>query len=203
MHIQSSNLYSNVTTSTRINSSMYIRTSVFVSFETTFQFCSAMVCWPIIQHGVRIEAVFASLQQGEHMVESTAVSCIQSSHPDKYNNSANRIISKEEEREDIQGEILQSSSTVFPHTIHPSYKNYSVSTSHPATPSFHKVILHTELILPQEILQLQDSSHADQHKASSSNCPCVSKHFTWQNKAPGSPTAQAGFQQFYPAETAF
>ena len=36
------------------------------------------------------------------MVESTAVSCI---HPDKYNNSVDRIISKEEEREDIQGEI--------------------------------------------------------------------------------------------------
>ena len=51
------------------------------------------------------------------MVEPTAVSCIQSSHPDKYNNSMNRIISKEKEREDIQGEILQSSSTVvFPHS---------------------------------------------------------------------------------------
>ena len=34
---------------------LYIRTSVFVSFETT----------PIIQHGVRIEAVATSLQQGE------------------------------------------------------------------------------------------------------------------------------------------
>ena len=34
------------------------------------------------------------------MVESTAVSCIQSSHPDKNNNSVDRIISKEEERED-------------------------------------------------------------------------------------------------------
>ena len=31
------------------------------------------------------------------MVECTAVSCI---HPDKYNNSVDRIISKEEERED-------------------------------------------------------------------------------------------------------
>ena len=31
------------------------------------------------------------------MVESTAVSCI---HPDKHNNSVDRIISKEEERED-------------------------------------------------------------------------------------------------------
>ena len=49
------------------------------------------------------------------MVESTAVSCI---HPD--NNSVDRIISKEEERKDIQGEILQSSSStvVFPHIIH-------------------------------------------------------------------------------------
>ena len=34
---------------------LYIRTSVFVSFETTFN----------IQHGVRIEAVATSLQQGE------------------------------------------------------------------------------------------------------------------------------------------
>ena len=41
------------------------------------------------------------------MVEST---CFQhtSSHPDKYNNSVDRIISKEEEREEIQGDILQS-----------------------------------------------------------------------------------------------
>ena len=46
----------------------------------------------------------------------------------KHNNSANRIISKEEEREDIQGEILQSSNTVFPHIIqHCSY----MQSSHP------------------------------------------------------------------------
>ena len=138
------------------------------------------------------------------MVESSSF-LHTSSHPDKYNNSANRIISKEEEREDIQGEILQSSSTVFPHTIHPFYKNYSVSTCNPATPSFHKLILHTELILPQEILQLQGSSHADQYKASSSDCPHASKHSTWQNKAPGSPTAfqahmaQADFQLIVPS----
>ena len=59
-------MYSNVTTSTRNKYlQVYIRTSSFVSFETT-----TLVCWPIMQHGVRIEAVFASLQQGEHMVES-------------------------------------------------------------------------------------------------------------------------------------
>ena len=60
-----------------------------------------------------------------------------SSHPDKYNNSANRIISKEEEREDIQGEIFQSSSsTVFPHIIH------STRTT----------------VFPHAIQQLQDNS---------------------------------------------
>ena len=61
-----SSMYSNVTTSTRNKYlQVYIRTSLFVSFETT-----TLVCWPIMQHGVRIEAVFASLQQGEHIVES-------------------------------------------------------------------------------------------------------------------------------------
>ena len=36
-----------------------------------------------------------------------------------------------------------------------------------------------ELILPQEILQLQGSSHADQYKASSSNCsPCLQASYT-------------------------
>ena len=53
---------------------------------------------PRMQHGVRIEAVFASLQQGEHMVESTC--SFQSSCRHSNNNSVNRIISKEEERED-------------------------------------------------------------------------------------------------------
>ena len=74
------------------------------------------------------------------MVESTAVSCIQSSHPDKNNNSVDRIISKEEEREDIQGEILQSIfeysgvSTILQDSFEYSVF-YSVSTRNPATPS--------------------------------------------------------------------
>ena len=61
------------------------------------------------------------------MVESRAVSCI---HPD--NNSVDRIISKEEEREDIQGEILQSSSStvVFPHSTKELHAIQQVS-SHP------------------------------------------------------------------------
>ena len=70
------------------------------------------------------------------MVEST---CFQhtSSHPDKYNNSVDRIISKEEEREDPR----RDTSVFFEYsgvsTYNPFYKNYSVSTCNPATPSFH------------------------------------------------------------------
>ena len=127
------------------------------------------------------------------MVEST---CFQhtSSHPDKYNNSVNRIISKEEEREDPRRDSsiylrvqwcfhIPTRTTVFLHAIQQL-----------------QVILHTELILLQEILQLQGSSRADQYKASSSDCSRVSKHSTRQNKAPSFPTvfqghtAQAGFQ---------
>ena len=111
-----------------------------------------------MQHGVRIEDVFASLLQGEHMVESTAVSCI---HPDKYNNSVDRIISKEEEREDPRRDssiyLRVQNTVVSPH----SYKNYSVFTRNPASFQSSRAILHTELILLQEILQLQGSSRAD------------------------------------------
>ena len=68
-----SSVFSNVTTSTRINifKCTYVHLCLF-PFETngTNAFQSTLVCWPIMQHGVRIEAVFASLQQGEHMVES-------------------------------------------------------------------------------------------------------------------------------------
>ena len=70
------------------------------------------------------------------MVEST---CFQhtSSHPDKYNNSVNRIISKEEEREDPRRDssiyLRIHNTVVFPH----STRTPSVSTRNPATPSFH------------------------------------------------------------------
>ena len=102
-----------------------------------------------MQHGVRIEAVFASLHQENIWSNPHA-----SSHPDKYNNSVDRIISKEEEREDPRRDSsiylrvqwcfhIPTRTTVFPHAIQQL-----------------QVILHTELILPQEILQLQGSSRA-------------------------------------------
>ena len=128
------------------------------------------------------------------MVEST---CFQhtSSHPDKNNNSVDRIISKEEEREDIQGEILQSifeysgvstflqelqclhtQSSKFP--VIPCYSTYRINSSTRNTT--------TTRLIPCRHLP--------------ATVPRVSKHSTRQNKAPGFPTAfqghtaQAGFQ---------
>ena len=89
------------------------------------------------------------------MVESTAVSCI---HPDKYNNSVDRIISKEEEREDPRRE-LQS---IFEYSgVSTFYKNYSVSTRNPVTPSNSTYRINSTTRNVQEILQLQGSSRAD------------------------------------------
>ena len=139
------------------------------------------------------------------MVESTAVSCI---HPDKYNNSVDRIISKEEEREDPRRDssiyLRVQNTVVFPH----SYKNYSVFTRNPSKfpviPCYSTYRINSSTRILQEILQLQGSSRADHYKASSSNCPRVSKHSTRQNKAPGSLTVfqghtpLAGFQLILP-----
>ena len=79
---------------------------------------------------------------------------------------------------------------VFPH----SYKNYKIPSSTVYSTVFlHaiqqlQVILHTELILLQEILQLQGSSRADQYKASSSNCsPCLQAFYTAEYSTPSAP----------------
>ena len=143
------------------------------------------------------------------MVEST---CFQhtSSHPDKYNNSVNRIISKEEEREDPRRDssiyLRVQNTVVFPH----SYKNYSVSTRNPATPSnsAYRINSSTRNTTTTRLIPCHPMQISTRHLPAT--VPRVSKHSTWQNKAPGSlqhsqalHTAQAGFQQFYPAETAF
>ena len=135
------------------------------------------------------------------MVEST---CFQhtSSHPDKYNNSANIIISKEEEREDPRRDT-----SVF-------FEYSGVSTYNPRTTVF-----------PHAIQQLQDNStyrinSTTRNTTTTRLIPChpmqiitrhlpvtvsrASKHSTRQNKAPGYPTAfqahtaQAGFQLILP-----
>ena len=83
-----------------------------------------------------------------------AVSCIQSSHPDKNNNSVDRIISKEEEREDPRRD-----SSIYLR-VQWCFHIPTRTTRNPASFQSSGAILHTELILPQEILQLQGSSRA-------------------------------------------
>ena len=57
--ILTSSMYSNVTTSTRIN----ILQCTYVHLRLFYIACnSTRVCDPKMQHGVRIEAVFVSLQ---------------------------------------------------------------------------------------------------------------------------------------------
>ena len=114
-----------------------------------------------------------------------------SSHPDKYNNSVNRIISKEEEREDPRRDssiylrvqwcfqiptrttrflriqcILQCfymQSSKFP--VIPCHSTYRINSS-PRNTTTTRLILCR--LLPATV-------------------PCVSKHSTQQNKAPGLP----------------
>ena len=70
------------------------------------------------------------------MVEST---CFQhtSSHPDKYNNSVDRIISKEEEREDPRRDssiyLRVQNTVVFPHSTRTTVFLHAIQqvSSHP------------------------------------------------------------------------
>ena len=123
------------------------------------------------------------------MVESTAVSCI---HPDKYNNSVDRIISKEEEREDPR-------------------RDTSVFFEYSGVSTFYKISSNTvySTVFPHAIQQLQVSTINSTYRINSSTrnttttrlIPCrllpatvprVSKHSTWQNKAPCSLTVFQG-----------
>ena len=95
-------------------------------------------------------------------------------------------------REKIQGEILQSSSSTSTVVFPQFYKNYKISSNTVYSTVFPhaiqqlQVILHTELILLQEILQLQGSSRVIPCRLLPATVPRVSKHSTQQNKAPGS-----------------
>ena len=76
---------------------------------------------------------------------------------------------------------------MFPHS-YKNYKNTVYSTVFLHAIQQLQVILHTELILLQEILQLQGSSRADQYKASSSNCsPCLQAFYMAEYSTPSAP----------------
>ena len=117
----------------------------------------------------------------------------------------NRIISKEEEREDPRRE-LQSSFQLESKSVS------SVSTCNPASFQSSRAkttILHTELILLHEISKKYYNYKAHPMQINTRHLPVTvprtSKHSTRQNKAPGSATvlqahtAQAGFQLILPS----
>ena len=128
------------------------------------------------------------------MVESTAVSYI---HPDKYNNSVDRIISKEEEREDPRRDssiylriqwcfhISTRTTTRFLRIqcilqcFHTQSSNYQVSTIN-STYRINSSPRNTTTtrLIPCRLLP--------------ATVPRVSKHSTRQNKAPGSLTVFQG-----------
>ena len=112
------------------------------------------------------------------MVEST---CFQHtfSHPDKYNNSVDRIISKEEEREDPRRDssiYLRVQNTVVFSTF---LQELQYSTRNPAGFQSSRAILHTELILLQESSKKYYNYKAHPVQAPSSNCsPCPQAFYT-------------------------
>ena len=101
-----------------------------------------------------------------------------SSHPDKNNNSTNRIISKEKEREDPRRDSSKTSFQLESKSVS------SVSTCNPATTTT-SLILHTELILPQENYN-NYKAHPMQivRRHPPATVSCASKHSTRQNQAP-------------------
>ena len=90
-----------------------------------------------------------------------------------------RIISKEKEREDIQGEILQGPSFQLESRVFPVFLHAIQQL---------QVILHTELILPQETPKKYKKykAHPVQivRRHPPATVPRASKHSTQQNQAP-------------------
>ena len=102
------------------------------------------------------------------------------------NNSVDRIISKEEEREDPRRDssiyLRVQNTVVFPHIIHSTR-----TTVFPHAIQQLQVILHTELIPLQEILQLQGSSRVIPCRSVQGILqqllPVHPSNSTWQNPA--------------------
>ena len=119
-----------------------------------------------------------------------------SSHPDKYNNSVNRIISKEEEREDPRRDtsIFEYSVSTYKPAF---YKNFSVFTCNPVIlckENYSTYRINSTTRILQEILQLQGSSHADRYKASSNKYSLCIQSFYRAESNSKAPTVHTGFQ---------
>ena len=173
---------------------MYIRTSLFVSLETTFYFAcnSTRVCWPDNATWCQNRGCIciSSVRRTYGRIHSSFL------HPAYIRTIIlwTELFPKKR-REKIQGEILQS---IFEYSgvstfLQDSFEYsvfYSVSTRSPAVNSIHRINstrnTTTTRLIPCRLLP--------------ATVPRVSKHSTRQNKTPGSPTAfqghtaQAGFQ---------
>ena len=107
-------------------------------------------------------------------------------------------------REKIQGEILQS---IFEYSgVSTFLQELQYSTRNPAGFQSSCAILHTELILPQEILQLQGSSRAGSFQQLFPVSPSI-LHGRIRLPAPLQHSKAIQHKQasseFYPVETAF
>ena len=130
----------------------------------------------------------------ENIWSNPHASCI---HPDKYNNSVNRIISKEEEREDPRRK-LQSSFQLESKSVS------SVSTHNSAFLQELQVSTVNSMYRINSTTRNTTTTRLIPYRHPPVTVPHTSKHSTWQNKAPSSPTAfqahtaLAGFQLILP-----
>ena len=132
------------------------------------------------------------------------------------NNSVNRIISKEEERRYPR----RGTSIFIPARIQECFQKFYTKSNIPTRTTVFphaiqqlQVILHTELVLLQEISKKYYSYKAHPVQINTRDLPATVPvspsilHGRIRLLAPlqafQGPTAQAGFQQFYLAETAF
>ena len=146
---------------------VYIPTSEFVSF--------LIQTYPIFQHGVRIEDLFALLFNKENIQIESSSFLHTVSLPDKKYNSANRINSSGRGEEK---ERFQCFFSIFEYIVF--YSISSASTCNPAK----NYILHIELILLQEISNKYFNYKAHPMQTDTRHPPATvhltSKHSTWQ-----------------------
>ena len=189
--ILSSNLHSNVSRSTRINSSS-VHTYIFVCFTLRVflqGFVTQNATWCQNSGCICISSVRRTY--GRIHIPATIILWTE--------------LFPKKRREKIQGEILQSifeysGVSTFLQELQDSFEYsvfYSVSTRNPASFQSSRAILHTELILLQEILQLQGSSRAGSFQQLFPVSPSI---LHGRIRLPDLPTAfqghtaQAGFQ---------
>ena len=179
-----SSMYSNVTTSTRINilQCTYVHIS-FVSFETTssrpaveYTFYNGLLTNNATWCQNRGCICISSVRRTYGRIHSSFLHTIQTSTIILWTE-----LFPKKRREKIQGEILQS---IFEYSgVSTNNTRTTRTTVFPHAIQQLQVILHTELILLQEILQLQGSSRV---------IPCRSLQGFFQQLFPVSPSILHG-----------